>query len=291
MKNLFSRRDFVCSGALVAAAFAASKQVFAAGAGWPPADEGSPIRLGVASYTFRNFSRAQMIGFLKQLNVLALNAKDVKDHLPTDPPEEAAALAEYAAAGVKLRAAGTIYFAKDEDADIRSKFEYCKRAGIGVIVAGDPAPETLPRIEKFVKEYDIRIAIHNHGPEDKLWHSPLDVLKAVRGMDPRIGCCIDVGHTARAGTDVVQAIHEAGPRLFNVHMKDLTDFQSKGSQVAVGDGIMPAKRIFEALSAIKYKGFVDLEYEIHPDDPMPGVIGSLAYMRGVLAGMGYASQG
>jgi sugar phosphate isomerase/epimerase len=291
MKNLFSRRDFVCSGALVAAAFAASKQVFAAGAGWPPADEGSPIRLGVASYTFRNFSRAQMIGFLKQLNVLALNAKDVKDHLPTDPPEEAAALAEYAAAGVKLRAAGTIYFAKDEDADIRSKFEYCKRAGIGVIVAGDPAPETLPRIEKFVKEYDIRIAIHNHGPEDKLWHSPLDVLKAVRGMDPRIGCCIDVGHTARAGTDVVQAIHEAGPRLFNVHMKDLTDFQSKGSQVAVGDGIMPAKRIFEALSAIKYKGFVDLEYEIHPDDPMPGVIGSFAYMRGVLAGMGYAGQG
>ncbi len=232
-----------------------------------------------------------MIGFLKQLNVLALNAKDVKDHLPMQPPEEAAALAEYAAAGVKLRAAGTIYFAKDEDADIRSKFEYCKRAGIGVIVAGDPAPETLPRIEKFVKEYDIRIAIHNHGPEDKLWHSPLDVLKAVKGMDPRIGCCIDVGHTVRAGTDVVQAIHEAGARLFNVHMKDLTDFQSKESQVAVGDGIMPAKRIFEALSAIKYKGFVDLEYEIHPDDPMPGVIGSFAYMRGVLAGMGYASQG
>jgi sugar phosphate isomerase/epimerase len=291
MKNIFSRRDFVCSGALVAAGFAASKQVFAAGAGRPPADEGSPIRLGVASYTFRNFSRAQMIGFLKQLNVLALNAKDVRDHLPMQPPEEAAALAEYAAAGVKLRAAGTIYFAKDEDADIRSKFEYCKRAGIGVIVAGDPAPETLPRIEKFVKEYDIRIAIHNHGPEDKLWHSPLDVLKAVKGMDPRIGCCIDVGHTVRAGTDVVQAIHEAGPRLFNVHMKDLTDFQSKGSQVAVGDGIMPAKRIFEALSAIKYKGFVDLEYEIHPDDPMPGVIGSFAYMRGVLAGMGYASQG
>src|SRR5260370_10156672 len=94
----------------------------------------------------------------------------------------------------------------------------------------------------------MRIAILNHGPEDKLWHSPLDVLKAVKGMDPRIGCCIDVGHTARAGTDVVQAIHEAGPRLFNVHMKDLTDFQSKGSQVAGGGGIMPAKRIFETLN-------------------------------------------
>ena len=232
----------------------------------------------------------RLIGFMKQLNVFELNAKDVKDHLPTDPQEEAAALADYASAGIQLHAAGTIYFPKDEDADIRAKFEYCKRAGIAVIVAGDPAPETLPRIEKFVKEYDIRIAIHNHGPEDKLWHSPLDVLKAVKNMDPRIGCCIDVGHTARAGTDVVQAIHEAGPRLFNMHMKDLTNFQSKESQVAVGEGMMPVRRMFEALVAIKYQGFVDLEYEIHPDDPMPGVISSLAYMRGVLAGLGYASQ-
>jgi sugar phosphate isomerase/epimerase len=78
--------------------------------------------------------------------------------------------------------------------------------------------------------------------------------------------------------------------LYNVHMKDLMDFQNKESQVAVGDGIMPARKIFAALSAIKYKGFVDLEYEIHPDDPMPGVISSFAYMRGVLASLGYASQ-
>jgi len=290
MKNIFSRRNFVCSGALVAAGFAASKEVFALASERVRADEGPGIHLGLASYTFRNFGRAQMIGYLKQLNVLALNAKDVKDHLPMDLQQETAALTDYAAAGIKLHAAGTIYFTKDEDADIRSKFEYCKRAGIGVIVAGDPAPETLPRIEKFVKEYDIRVAIHNHGPEDKLWHSPLDVLKAVKGMDPRIGCCIDVGHTARTGTDVVQAIHEVGARVFNVHMKDLMNFQSKESQVAVGEGLMPVKGIFEALIAIKYKGFVDLEYEIHPDDPMPGVVESIAYMRGVLAGMGVAGQ-
>src|SRR6266403_1401240 len=290
MKTIYSRRDFVRAGALAGAAFAASSDVFALAQEHASSDE-SPIRLGIASYTLRNFNRAQMIGFMKQLNVLALNAKDVKDHLPTDPQLEVAALADYAAAGIKLHAAGTIYFAKDEDADIRNKFEYCKRAGIAVIVAGDPAPETLPRIEKFVKEYDIRIAIHNHGPEDMLWHSPLDVLKAVKDMDPRIGCCIDVGHTVRAGTDVVQAIHEAGSRLFNVHMKDLTNFESKESQVAVGDGIMPVRKMFEALIATGYKDFVDLEYEIHPDDPMPGVIASFAYMRGVLAGVGFASKG
>jgi sugar phosphate isomerase/epimerase len=290
-KNSFSRRDFVRSGALIAAAWVAPSDVITQAQEGPSSGEALPIRLGLASYTFRNFTRTQMIGFMKQLNVFALNAKDVKDHLPMDPQEEATALADYAAAGIKLHAAGTIYFAKDEDADVRSKFVYCKRAGIAVIVAGDPAPKTLPRIEKFVKEYDIGVAIHNHGPEDKLWHSPLDVLRAVKDMDPRIGCCIDVGHTVRAGTDVVQAIHEVGPRLLSLHMKDLTNFQSKESQVAVGEGIIPMRKIFEALIATKYKGFVDLEYEVHPDDPMPGVISSFAYMRGALSGMGYGMQG
>jgi sugar phosphate isomerase/epimerase len=100
-----------------------------------------------------------------------------------------------------------------------------------------------------------------------------------------------VGHAERAGTDVVEAIHAVGPRLFNMHMKDLTDFTNKESQVAVGEGKMPVREIFAALAATKYKGFVDLEYEIHGDDPMPGVQESFAYMRGVLAGMGYESNG
>jgi sugar phosphate isomerase/epimerase len=256
----------------------------------PALGKPSPIKLGLASYTFRNFRRAQTIAYMKQLNVLALNAKDVEDHLPTDPTQESKAIADYTAAGIQLHAAGAIYFLKDEDEDIRAKFEYCKRAGVTVIVAGDPTPASLPRVEKFVTEYDIRIAIHNHGPEDKLWQSPLDILKLVKHMDPRIGCCIDVGHTQRAGTDVVEAIHEVGPRLFNLHMKDLADLKVKESQVAVGDGKMPVRAIFEALVAVDYQGFVDLEYEIHADDPIPGVTSSFAYMRGVLAGMGYATH-
>jgi sugar phosphate isomerase/epimerase len=289
MKDVFSRRNFVRSSALAAAACvlpganAAQAQLTQAGGAT------SPILLGLASYSFRNFTRAQMIGYMKQLRLTGLNAKDVRDHLPMAPDEEAKAVADYTAAGIQLHAAGAIYFSKDEDDDIRSKFEYSKRAGIGVIVAGDPAPATLPRVEKFVKQYDIRVAIHNHGPEDKIFPSPLDVLKAVNGMDPRMGCCIDVGHCVRAGTDVIEAIHAAGPRLFNVHMKDLTSFTDKESQVAVGDGKMPIRGIFEALIKIKYPGWVDLEYEVHGDDPMPGVTSSFAYMRGVLAGMGFAT--
>jgi sugar phosphate isomerase/epimerase len=283
MKVTVSRRSFMQSSALVAAASAVPAFADPSEATGKP----SPVNLGLASYTFRNFTRQQMIGYMKQLNVAALNPKDVKDHLPMDPAEEAKALADYAAAGITLHAAGVVYFPKDDDDDIRSKFEYAKRAGLSLIVAGDPAPTTLPRIEKFVKEYDIRIAIHNHGPEDKVFPSPLDVLKAVKSMDPRMGCCIDIGHAVRAGTDIVEAIHEVGPRLFNMHAKDLTDFHNKDSQVAVGKGKLPFRKIFAALIKTNYRGFVDLEYEVHGDDPMPGVIESFAYMRGVLDGMGY----
>jgi sugar phosphate isomerase/epimerase len=222
---------------------------------------------------------------MRQLNTPYLNVKEL--HLPMTTPVQIKATAdEYAAAGIRLTAAGTIYFTENNDADMRRKFEYCKIAGIPVIIAG-PTPETLPRLEKFVKEYDLKIAIHNHGPEDKYFPSPFDALKMVKNMDPRMGVCIDVGHAARAGADVPAAIHQAGPRLYDVHMKDLASATIKESQVAVGDGILPINDIFAALIAIHYPGYVDLEYEINEDNPMPGMIKSFAYMRGVLAGMGY----
>lgn len=248
----------------------------------------SPIHLGVASYSLRNFKDpAYVIAAMKQLRTPYLNLKDT--HLPMTPLDGVPALAEqYRAAGLKLTAAGTIYFNKDEDEDVRSKFEYVKAAGISLIV-GAPTHVTLPRVERFAKQYDVRVAIHNHGPEDKEWPSPLDVLKAVQGMDARLGCCIDVGHTMRAGVDVVAAIRKAGPRLFDMHMKDLAQSTVKESQVAVGEGVMPVRAIFAALIAMRYSGFVDLEYEIKAEDPLPGMMESFAYMRGVLAGMGYTT--
>ncbi len=290
MKDSLSRRRFLQSGMMAAAAGAISGAASLQAQPLPETGKPSPIRLGLASYTFRNFSRAQLIDFMKQLNVTGLNAKDVKDHLPMDPAAEAQALADYAAAGIKLHAAGTIYI-KDADGDMRAKFDYAKRAGIPVMVIGDPSPAVLANLDQFVREYDIRIAIHNHGPEDaKFFPSPFDVLKAVKGMDERIGCCIDVGHAARAGANLVEAIHAAGPRLYDMHVKDLTSFHDKESQVPVGQGILRFREMFEALIAIRYQGFVDLEYEVHPDDPMPGVIASYAYMRGLLTGMGYLSR-
>jgi sugar phosphate isomerase/epimerase len=275
-----SRRDFLKGSASAAAALLGGSVPVRA-----TPSSSSPIRLGVASYSFRKFGRDDVIRYMKQLDTSFLNVKDV--HLQITTPEQIRQAADaYAAAGIRLTAAGTIYFTEDNDDDMRRKFEYCKIAGIPLIVAG-PTPQTLARLEKFVKEYNIRIAIHNHGPEDKYFPSPLDALKAVQNMDPRMGVCIDVGHAARAGTDVPDAIHKAGPRLYDVHMKDLANASSKESQVAVGEGVLPVDKMFEALIAIKYPGYVDLEYEINEDNPLPGMIKSFAYMRGVLAGMGY----
>jgi sugar phosphate isomerase/epimerase len=136
-----------------------------------------------------------------------------------------------------------------------------------------------------VKEYNIKIAVHNHGPEDKHFPTPQSVLAVVKNMDPRCGLCIDVGHTARTGVDVVESIREAGPRLLDMHVKDLKDFKSRASQVDVGDGIMPFPAIFKQLQKMNYHAGVMLEYEIHDNEPMPGMQKSFAYMRGVLAGL------
>lgn len=278
----FSRRNLLRGGAALAAS---SLLPNAARAMAPAAATASPIKLGLASYTFRKFDIPHMIEFAKELKITNLNLKDM--HLPMKPADGVAKqAADYRAAGFDLTAAGTISFPTYDEADARAKFEYLKSAGIKVMVCM-PAKDVLPKLEKFVKEYDIRMAIHNHGPEDKNFPSPFDVLAAVKGLDPRVGLCIDLGHTLRAGADPIAAIKAAGPRLYDIHIKDLGQHDVKESQVAVGEGIMPVREIFKTLIAMNYKGCVDLEYEIHETDPMPGVIESFAYMRGVLAGMGY----
>jgi hypothetical protein len=281
-----TRRTLLRTGALAAAASLLPSEIQSqTPLHEPSAATALPIRLGIASYTFRQFDSDHLVKFMHQLKTPYLNLKDV--HLPMTPLDQVAAkAAEYRAAGFTLTAAGNITFAKDDDDDIRPKFEYLKAAGIPIAVCA-PTHENLPRLEKFVKEYNIKLAIHNHGPEDKNFPSPFDVLAAVKNMDPRIGLCMDLGHSLRAGADVVAAIHAAGPRLFDIHIKDLANASSKESQVAVGEGVMPVREIFQTLIQTHYPGNVDLEYEIFPADPMPGVIESFAYMRGVLAGMGH----
>jgi hypothetical protein len=138
---------------------------------------------------------------------------------------------------------------------------------------------------KFVKEFDIKIAIHNHGPEDTFTPTPRSELDAVDGMDPRMGLCIDIGHTARTGADPVEWVEKAGARLHEMHFKDLKDPHNpdwkvgRDSQVAVGEGVLPIAAILKQLAKQKYKGYCSLEYEINAKDPLPGMQKSFDYMR------------
>ena len=252
--------------------------------GAPRPDEEPLPKLGVASYSLRNFTREQAIEMTRSLGVRYINFKSV--HLPYDasPAEFTTARAQLAAAGLQLVGGGTITFETDTDEGVKKYFDYAKAAGMPTIVC-TCKPDVLPRIEKFARQYAIKIAVHNHGPEDENFPSPYDVLKAVRGMDPRMGLCVDLGHTVRAGTDPVQAIADAGSRVLDMHAKDLRDFKSADSQCVVGEGKIPIAAIFRQLRTIGYKGYVNLEYEIEPDNPLAGMKQSMAFMRGAVAGL------
>jgi sugar phosphate isomerase/epimerase len=288
------RRTFLKFAALGAAGAAftepASANALIASSGDNSAGGTAPpaaVKLGVASYSLRAFSRAQAIQMTKQLGARYINLKSM--HLPyeSSPAEIAAARQEIAAAGLEIIGGGVITFETDTDEGVRKYFEYAKAAGMPIMVS-TCKPAVLPRVEKFAKQYDINIAIHNHGPEDENFPSPYDVLKAVKRMDPRMGLCIDIGHTVRTGTDLVRAVIDAGPRLLDMHAKDLADLKVKESQCIVGEGKIPIADVFRQLEAMRYPGYVNLEYEIDEKDPMPGMQQSFAYLRGVLTGLASA---
>ncbi|MBM3746107.1 MAG: sugar phosphate isomerase/epimerase [Acidobacteria bacterium] len=276
-----TRRGFL-GGALTAAGLGAAAPTSAA----PAADD---LKLGVASYSLRQFQRGLAIKMMQRLNVPYICIKEF--HLPySSTPEEAARAAkEFARGGLKIVGGGVIYMQRDDDEDVRRYFEYAKSAGMPLIV-GAPSQQSLPRVEKFVKQYNIPVAIHNHGPEDKQFPTPESVLKAIQGMDPRVGLCIDAGHTTRTGANLLDSIRAAGSRLLDFHIKDLKDLRDGKSQVPVGDGAMPVVDIFKLLKQMNFQGYVNLEYEIEADDPLLGMAKSFAYMRGVLAGLRGASS-
>ncbi len=235
--------------------------------------------LGVASYSLRKLSRADAIKVIKQLGISAVSIKSF--HLPYEstPDELKAGSKEFLDAGIQILSGGNIDL--KEPAKLRGMFEYAKMSGIPMMVCA-PTHATLDEVEKLVKEFDIKTAIHNHGPEDQHFPTPESVLEAVKNRDPRMGLCMDIGHTSRAGADIVEWIRKAGPRLLDVHIKDLKDPKGRGSDCPVGDGALPIVSLFKQLRAMSYRGGVMLEYEIDADNPYPGMMKSFGYMRGVL---------
>jgi len=170
---------------------------------------------------------------------------------------------------------------ENSEASVRAACQYARDAGIPTIVCS-PHPDSLPILDKMVKEFDIKLAIHNHGPEDSRFPSPLDVWKAVLPYDKRIGLCVDVGHSARAGTDPADAIRKCGERLYDVHLKDISTLGRENNAVEVGRGILNQRAIMGALMAIKFPYMAAFEYEKDEDDPLPGLAESVGFIRATL---------
>jgi len=272
------------SAAVAAAAFLKTSPAEAAAAAAAAAgDPFKGLKVGIASYSLRKFNLDQAIAMTKEAGVKYITLKDM--HLPfkTTAAERKAARKKIDDAGLILMGCGVVTMANKEDA-VKEVFEYAKDAGMPTIVCS-PDPEAMDTIEKMVKQYDIRIAIHNHGPGDKKYPLPGDVLKMVKGRDPRMGVCMDVGHTARMGQDPVAALKECAPRLLDFHMKDVTEATAKGGSVEVGKGVIDIKGVLKVLLDVKFPYHVALEYEAKADAPMPGIIESFGFIRKTLASL------
>ncbi|MBC8167202.1 MAG: sugar phosphate isomerase/epimerase, partial [Bryobacteraceae bacterium] len=246
MKSDFSRRELMGGSIAVLASLGVSSAA-------PKADDDTGFKLGIASYSFRKLSRADAIKGMEALKCRYINIKDFHASMKSTPEELEQIRKDFENAGIKILGVGNISLRKPDEGEIKRAFEYAKTLTAPVIVMA-PSVDSLPLIEKHVKEYNIKAAIHNHGPEDKAFFpAPSDVLKAVKGMDERVGLCIDIGHTTRTGANVVESIKMAGKRLHDMHSKDLGDLMNKDSQVAVGEGAMPIPQIFQALMKSGFK--------------------------------------
>ncbi len=236
------------------------------------------FRVGIAGYTFRKFTVEQSLRMVQTAGVKYMSVKDF--HLPlTSTAEQMAAfkklLASYGVDGYIL---GPIYMRSREQVD--AAFEYVKRYGVDMFI-GVPNYDLLPYMEQKVKEYDIRVAIHTHGPDGHPFPDASDVVERTKGMDKRIGICLDLGHTVRLGGDNVKDIMKYADRIFDIHFKDVTAPSKAGTTCEMGRGVIDYNPIIEALRKTGYKGVVCLEFEKDPENPLNGVLESIGYFKGI----------
>lgn len=271
-----SRRNFLQQTALGLAGTISLPLVSTAA---PVKKEPVALSTGIAGYTFAKFDLEKAIAMMKKVNVNYLSVKDI--HLPLNSSQEKidSVKKQLADAGINVYAVGVIYMKTKEAVD--EAFAYAKKVGVPLIV-GVPNPELLDHTESVVKATGIRIAIHNHGPEDKLYPGPKNVMDLIKGRDARMGLCLDIGHALRAGTDPAAAVKEYKDRIFDLHIKDVTLAAKDGKAIELGRGAIDFPALVKALQKIRYQGICALEFEKDMSDPLAGIAESAGYFHGVV---------
>lgn len=241
--------------------------------------EKSKFELGLASYTTRAFTLDQTISMAQRLNLGHICLKSI--HLPLDASENdcKAAADKIKAAGIDFYSAGVIYMKKKEEVD--QAFKYARACGIRMIV-GVPAVELLSYAESMIKQYNIMLAIHNHGPGDLVYPAVTGIYEKIVELDERMGICMDIGHTVRLDRDPVADLDQCFDRIFDVHIKDVDKKAADGATVEIGRGVIDIPAFMKELNRLKYKGIISFEHEKDEKDPLPGLAESVGYVKGVL---------
>jgi len=240
----------------------------------------SRLNLGMASYTFREFPLEETLKMTKRLSLERIAFKDFHLSLESTDEEIKTVAEKTRAAGLDLYGCGVVYMQTEDE--VKRAFHYAKTAGMKIIV-GVPNHELLNFVNEMVDEYNIKVAIHNHGPGDKLYPTPESAYVKIKDLDMRIGLCIDIGHTQRAGADPSESAMNFVDRLHDVHIKDVTAATKEGGTVEIGHGVIDIPKFLRTLIKLDYRGSVSFEFEKDRKDPLPGVAESVGYVRGVLA--------
>jgi sugar phosphate isomerase/epimerase len=279
-----TRRQFLRATGLAGAAMAvggvSARPVEAQAA--PPSSKRA-LKLGFPTYMLKHYTLDKAIEITRRLDVEWICLRSFHLPLESTADEIRAAIAKVKAAGLRPYAGGVITM--KTAADVDRAFEYARAAGFELITA-NPEPALLERIEGRAKEHDLKVAIHNHGPEDKLWPTPLAVYEKIRRLDPRIGICHDTGHTMRTGTDPAAATLEVADRMMDMHLKDVDRPVEVGHSLELGRGVVDIPAVIRALAKIGYQGVVGVEHEKDMQDIVAGLAESTGYARGVIDAVG-----
>lgn len=277
-----TRRDFIKLAGMGMAAASLS-----------PALEGSPkmrlgeakkvhqrLKLGMASYTFRKFNLEDTLNMTKRLGLQRIAFKSFHLSLESTEDEIKAVAEKVKVAGLDLYGCSVVYMQNEEE--VHRTFNYAKAAGMKVII-GVPNHELLDLVNRKVQEFDIQLAIHNHGPGDKLYPTPESAYRKIENLDSRIGLCLDIGHAQRSCIDPSESAEMFADRLLDVHIKDVTAASREGRPVEVGRGVIDIPKFLRTLLRLNYTGTASFEYEKDAEDPLPGAAESLGYVKGILS--------
>ena len=286
MSRPLSRRAFLQTSAAAAGAALLGTRTAVA------ADDFAGFKIGVQSYTFREFNLEQA---LKRTQELGLKyAEFYSKHIPPNskPEEIAATLKLCKEYDVTPVAFGVQGFSKDNDAN-RKVFDFGKQLGLKYLSA-DPTPDSFDSLDKLCEEYQLAIAIHPHGPSGKdrhRWWSAEVIMKAVKDHHPLIGSCLDTGHLIRMAQlgvklDPAEQVRVMGTRNFGMHLKDHDNEKKQDVVFGSPQGALDLTAVFKALQEVKFKGSLSIEYEANPKDPSPDMKKCVAVLKEKAAALG-----